>query len=297
MRTWEYGERIGGRAVIALGFFDSIHLGHRELLRTARELAAESHAISLVFTFANLPFVKESVRTGLVYTLNERRAIFDRLGMDGIVEAEFDENFRKLSAAEFLLKLTAMCDVTAIVCGEDYTYGVDRSGTVATLRAYCEVSGIELRVVPMIESDGERISTTRIRELIASGEIDRANSLLGENWHMTGVVAHGRGEGRRYDVPTCNIAADSEKLLPPDGVYGTKVTCSEGTFYAVTNVGAKPTFGDFTPSVETYLIGYEGNLYGREITVSFCEYLRPIKKFDTREALYAQIARDIRWYL
>lgn len=279
--------------VIGLGFFDSVHYGHRKIIEQVRSLAAECAAEAALFTFSNNAYKQFNAQGKLIYTLDERLSILERQGVQCAVTAKFDKTFKAIAALAFLDRLTERFAVKGIVCGYDYLFGAGGKGDTELLREYCAQKGIACVVLDPIELNGERVSSTEIRQCLTAGDVEKAAALLTEPFFMTGTVVAGRGEGHLFGFPTANLSFPVGKLTPAEGVYAT-VTSVDGTSYrSVTNVGTKPTFGDMRFSVETFIDGDLGALYGKRITVAFKRFLRPIKKFDSPEALSKQIHIDI----
>lgn len=279
------------RICLALGFFDSVHLGHRAMIAAAREKGAQLFAKSAVFTFSSAVTVKSDCRE--VYTYPERLNIFKALGAETVVSRAFDDTLRLTPWRDFLESLVKGYDIAAFLCGEDHRFGRGGEGGRTELAAFCRERGMELSVLPSVNVDGERVSTTRIKQLLSSGETAAAARLLGAPYSITAAVVRGRGKGHLFGIPTANQDVPREKFLPGEGVYATRVTLDGKEYPAVTNVGARPTFSDGTAAVETLIGGYSGDLYGREITVSFLAKLRPIIKFASPEALAGQVKSDL----
>lgn len=279
---------------MALGFFDSVHFAHREILRGVKEYSKACGVEPAVFTFSDNPHLTAD-DPHLVYTYDERIELFSECGIDIIVSALPDKALLNSSAEWFLSTLFDNINVKRVFCGYDYRFGKSRKGDVDLLKRYAEMRSIGVTIIDKIENNHERISTTLIKSLISRGEIPRANELLGRNFTATGQVVHGRGEGHLYNFPTANTVFPSCKLLPMCGVYATVAHIDGKSYDAASNVGEKPTFKDSVVSVETMISDFDGDLYGKTIRLEFIRYLRDIKRFDSPEQLSRQIHEDINW--
>lgn len=281
---------------LALGYFDSVHMGHRKLISVAAETAKELKVGCCVATFSNNAYKLFNMGEKQVYTYIERCMLLDGL-CDYVLPMRFDTRLKNLPAERFLDELFARHRIKAVVCGYDYLFGAGIKGDAEYLKKYCDSHCITCTVVPKYELNGTRVSTTEVKALLRSGELERANEILGEPFMMTGKVVHGRGAGRMFNIPTANIRFSNTKLLPANGVYGTVVEVDGKTYYGVTNVGGRPTFGLTKTVVETMLCDFNDNIYDKTIKITFRKYLRPIQKFETPVELSKQIHKDTEWYV
>lgn len=293
MRVVAFGEKYSSPVALALGFFDSVHLGHRKLLQRARELAQSCGIRSTAMTFKNNLFEHLGKKTKLVYCYEERMLLFEKLGIDVVCSAQFDEYFMRMSADDFLSGLLNTFELKHIVCGYDFRFGKEREGDVKKLQQFCRDNGIGLDVIEKAAHEGKRVSSTLIREYLLRGEIEKANELLGEPYFMMGKVIYGRKVGSKLLFPTINIEFGCQKLKIKQGVYFTLTTIDGIQYRSVTNCGSKPTFGLKDFDVETYVIGYAGDLYGKKVIVSFIKKLRDIARFADAQELKVQINIDI----
>lgn len=276
-----------------LGYFDCMHVGHRAITDGAVGYSRASGLEAVLFTFTSSP----KIFTGdgkSIYTFAERIAIYSECGADRVIAYDFDEKTRGTSPVDFLDGLFSAENVKAVFCGEDYRFGAEGAGDAMLLKNYCTERGVTLNVVPTVKTDGEKVSSTHVRELIENGEIEKANGLLVDSYRITSCVITGRGEGRKIGFPTANIRLYPDKVYPAEGVYATKVRLGDRMYSGATNVGKKPTFGDESVSVETFIDGYEGDLYGKTITLFFTRRLRAIEKFSSPEKLAAKIRADVK---
>ncbi len=284
--------------VIALGFFDGVHIGHGALLRRTAERARELGAEPAAFTFDRAPkeFVT-GVSVPLLTSVDERRALIRELyGIETTIVAPFDRAMMTMSADDFLGKLlVGTHHAVHLVAGHDYRYGYRNEGTPETLRAWCAAHGLGCDVIPRVELGGVTVSSTHIRELAEAGDMEQAAAFLGHPCALTGVVKHGKHLGTEALFPTVNLMPEPWRVLPRFGVYAVRVRLPDGSvFPGVTNVGVRPTIvDDDRVTVETYLVDFDGDLYGKELRIEFLRYLRPERKFDTMAELHRQIERDV----
>lgn len=279
---------------LALGYFDSVHLGHRRLIETAREYAASKGIASAVATFTNNAYKVFNRDEKVVYTYAERIGLLDGL-CDYILPMRFDKKLKECPAEHFLDVLTTKYKVRAIVCGYDYLFGAGAKGDAELLKSYCDGHGLDCIIVDKFEYDGVRVSTSEVKHLLANGDIERANTFLGEPFMMSGKVVAGRGAGRMFDIPTANLKISVDKLIPKRGVYGTECVIDGKTYCGATNVGGRPTFDLSKIAIETMIRDFSDNIYDKEIKLYFYRYLRPVTKFDTPKELSEQVHKDIHW--
>lgn len=265
---------------ILLGGFDGLHIGHRQLLRVAKN--------------SDLPVGVMTIVGGKgeenLFTFSERESILKESGADFVLELPFSE-IKHLSAEEFLEILQRECNPALFVCGEDFRFGAGAQGDITTLK---EKSSAQVIVLPLVKMHGEKVSSRWIKERLKNGEIEQANDALGENFFLIGEVKSDRKIGRTLGFPTANICYPQGKFPLKIGVYETRV-CVDGVEYkGITNYGARPTFLDESVWTETYLDRFSGDLYGRKLKVEFVRFLREIKKFDSVESLKEQLSKDIK---
>lgn len=284
--------------VVALGFFDGVHRGHAELIKTARRRASELGASPAVLSFDVSP---TAVITGrsvpLISSVSTREDIIRRVyGVGRIIIYPFDRHTMEMDWRDFIDTLIRNYNAIHFVIGHDFHCGYMGAGGPDNIPAYCEKIGIGCDVVQKFEIDGITVSSTYIRSLISEGNIERANEFLGHPYVFAGTVEDGRKVGRKLGTPTINLEGDDPGLvLPANGVYATKVLLPDGReLPAVTDVGVRPTFDDNDNiTVETYILDFEGDLYGQYLRVEFFQYLRPEMKFTDCASLSAGIAADI----
>lgn len=279
--------------IYALGFFDGVHLGHRALLEQCRALADRYGCKAGAVTFAAHPeTLVLGKKTALLNTNADRKTLLNSYGMDTVLQLPFNKALMNTHWSDFLRQLMDS-GAAGFVCGEDFRFGAKGNGTAKKLAAFCQSRQLPWAIVPDQMMDGGRISSTRIRQLIGDGQMEQANRLLGHTHILTGTVVEGQQLGRTIGIPTANIPMPEELLVPKFGVYATYVTAEGKTYPAITNIGTRPTVNGKGVTVESYLLDFAGDLYGKEITVSFCGFLRPERKFNSLEELKTRIAADI----
>ena len=280
--------------VIALGFFDGVHLGHAALLRRTAEEAAARGVTPAVFTFDRVP---KEVLTGipcpLINSPEDRADLARRLyGIRDVIMVPFDDEMRTTGWEDFVTKiLVERYHAVHLVAGHDHHFGHKNQGSPELLAAKCAELGLGCDIIPEVEIGGITVSSTYIRRLVELGQIERANRFLGHPHTLTQVVRHGRRIGRTIGIPTVNLTAPPHVLVPSHGVYVTRVFLPDGTSYpAVTNVGTRPTMNNGTDvTVEAWLLDFDGDLYGQTLRVEFYHHIRDEIRFDSLDALKAEI--------
>jgi riboflavin kinase / FMN adenylyltransferase len=283
--------------VVALGNFDGVHLGHQAVMRRAVEEGRRRGARVVAATFDPHPraILGPRVQPKLLTTLELRREALLRYGADEVRVIRFDQELSKKSPEEFVRDvLVGEIGAEAVVVGENFRFGHRAAGDVAELERLMRSYGAEVFAVAVEDEAGKGgISSTRIRELVAQGEVGLAASLLGRPYVLRGEVAVGDRRGRILGFPTANVVPDQAVVVPARGVYAGFVRVGKALYPACTNVGLAPTFERGESRVEAYLIDFEGDLYGRVVDVSFVRRIRPEKRFSGVEELKEQIARDV----
>lgn len=285
-----------GEKVMALGYFDGVHIGHQKVIQTAVEEARKKGQKAAVMTFHPHPSVvlkQLNKREDYLTPIEEKARLIKQLGVDELYIVKFDEAFSQLSPQEFVDTYLIKQEVKHVVAGFDFTYGRMAKGNMETLVEESR-NMFGITVIPKIEQDHEKVSTTHIRELILNGQVDKAVPLLGRPYLIRGMVVHGDKRGRTIGFPTANIKTHAPFLYPQLGVYAVKMETEAGTFNGVCNVGLRPTFyeKEKTPLIEVYLLDFNSDLYGETVTVTWYKKLRDEQKFNGIEALKSQIDRD-----
>jgi riboflavin kinase/FMN adenylyltransferase len=283
--------------VIALGFFDGVHLGHGALLRRTAEEAARRGCTPAVFTFDRPP---KEVVTGipcpLINSPEDRRELVRRLyGIAEVLMVPFDQEMMTTPWDRFITDImVGRYHAVHLVAGHDHRFGHRNAGSPELLQAKCAQLGLGCDIIPKVEVGGITVSSTYIRRLLELGQVERAAEFLGHPHTLSGSVRHGRSIGRSQLFPTANLAVPAHVLTPCHGVYVTQVFLPDGARCAgVTNVGTRPTVNAGSDvTVETYLLDYDGDLYGQNVRLEFCRRLRDEIRFDSVDALRARIAAD-----
>lgn len=280
--------QLNTETAVALGFFDGVHAGHKAVISKAVEHARKSGLKSVIWTF------DESPKNAPVITdTEERKHLFEEMGVDILISFPFDNKVRTMECVEFIeVILKDRLKAQKVFCGFNYSFGAGGKGDPETLKTLCAEHGIETEILPPVEKDNIVVSSSRIRELIEKGDITKATDLLGRPYSLCGVINHGKKLGRTIGFPTANQIIENKKVIPKDGVYLTRVLFDGKVLYGITDIGVKPTVGEHARGAETYIFDFEGDLYGKNIKTEFLEYLRSEKKFDSIEQLVKQINRD-----
>ncbi|MDD5823829.1 MAG: bifunctional riboflavin kinase/FAD synthetase [Firmicutes bacterium] len=292
--------RIDERTVVALGNFDGVHIGHRTILEGAVSAARRMGIAAACYTFSNHPvnyFWKKSGKEGegvkLICTEEDKLALLEELGFDYVINVEFNDYIANMSPRAFVEDiLSEKLNADMVCCGFNYTFGARAEGNVDFLKQKGDELAIEVSVHDAVELDGETVSSTLIRKLIAAGDMEKVNRCLGRAYTLSGTVVHGNHIGNRIGFPTMNISAPLSIALPPNGVYFTRAYLDGKCYSAISNLGVKPTIGEHLKSIETFLFDYEGDAYGSDIRVEFLVWERPECKFESVEALRERIALD-----
>ena len=284
------------KRAVALGFFDGIHLGHAALLRRTKEIAEEQGMEPAVMTFDTHPdtlvFGKE---VPLINSAREREEIISRLfGIDKTIFLHFNRKLMTMPWKDFISSAVEELRIGAVIVGHDFSFGYRGEGKPWLLKAWCEEQGIQCEVIPAVYMDGKIISSTEIRTLIAEGRIEDANRMLGHPHQLLDTVHTGYHLGQKLGTPTINMMVPQGVVIPKHGVYATKVYIDEEEpKIAVTNVGVRPTVSDAgSVSVESHLLDFTGNLYGRNARLEFYFFQREERKFSDMASLAQQIQRD-----
>lgn len=286
--------KLNNDTAVAIGKFDGVHLGHRMLMNMLLDKKKEG-LLSCVFTFDPSPAVLFGFSDGKeLTTREEKRRIFEEMGIDVLVEFPLDLKSAAIPAEDFVRDYLAdRLRAKWIVAGEDVSFGARGAGNAEMLRHLsCEL-GFQVSTIEKLTVDGQLISSSYVRELVEAGELLRVREFLGNSYTILGEVSHGKKLGRTIGMPTINVLPVEGKLLPPAGVYYSGVIHKGITYKAISNVGYKPTVtNERVMGVESYLFDFEGDLYGEEVLIQLHAFKRPEMKFDSVEALKEQMHRD-----
>jgi len=283
------------RGAITIGNFDGVHLGHARLVQRLVRQARRVDGAAVVFTFHPHPsqiLCPGRAPTPLCWT--ERKAeLLRQLGAEAVIAYPTDAAFLTLEAEAFFDRIVCgRLDARAVVEGPNFSFGRDRKGNMDLLGEFCRRSGVTLEVVEPVEVDGRIVSSSRIRKLLAAGHIEAARQMLVQPHRIRGRVVRGAARGAKLGYPTANIEP-ADVLLPGEGIYAARAVADGADWPAAVAIGPNPTFGEGRLKVEVHLIGYQGSLYDQTIEVDFLARLRDIVRFDSPDALVAQMTRDV----
>ncbi len=281
---------------VAIGVFDGVHLGHRALVARLGELARAAGARALAATFDPTPIqvLAPGAPPSGLSEADERARLLHDAGADDVVVLRFTPEFATLSAEAFVSRLRSAGDVRCVVVGPDFQFGHDREGDVPLLHGLGREHGFAVEVVPPIDHGGRIVSSTRIRNALARGDVEEAAELLGRPYRVRGRIVPGERRGRGLGFPTVNLAPPGERLLPRDGIYAMWVTVGDERHPAAGSLGVRPTFGGGGERrLEAYILDFEGDLYGETAEAAFVKRLRDEERFASAHELAEQIARDV----
>lgn len=283
-------------AAVAIGKFDGLHLGHRKLLNAVLEKKKQGF-LACVLTFDPSPAVFFGLSDGCeLNTKEEKRALFEALGVDVLVEFPMKKETAKMPPETFVEDiLVKRMHTKSIIAGTDVSFGDKGAGNAQLLEQLSKVYQYEVITIDKVQYEGEDISSTRIRKCLENGQMEYVEQLLGTSYAISGTVVHGRALGRKIGMPTVNILPEQNKLLPPCGVYFSEVLMDGKIYPAISNIGYKPTVNDEKVlGVETYLYDFDKDIYEKEICVRLLSFKREEKRFGSIEELKMQMAEDIR---
>lgn len=280
--------------MIAIGNFDGVHRGHQALVARAMALARARGVPCAVLTFSPHPraFFAPDKPFFRITPMREKILALASLGLDGAIVRRFDAALAGTSAADFLTRFIGdEIAASGVVIGHDFHFGRGREGTPATMRAFCEARGVACDVVPVVEETGAAISSSAIRSALAEGDVARANGLLGYRWFALGDIRHGAKRGRDLGYPTANMRLPDGCSLR-HGIYAVRMRVDGAMRDGVASFGRRPTFDNGAPLLETFLFDFSGDLYGKEVGVEFIGWIRGEERFESVEALIAQMDAD-----
>ena len=282
---------------VTVGNFDGVHKGHQTLIKKAIEYSKENDLKSVVFTFSNHPvnFFKPGYVKNVI-SHKEKCEILERMGVDIYISIPFDESMTQITAEDYVNKiLIEKLHVKKMVIGHDFSFARKREGNPELLREMGKEKGFDVEVVNPVVIDGRRVSSTDIRKAIAEGNVAEAEHLIGRYFAVEGTVVKGRQIGRTIGFPTANIQYDNSMVIPGIGIYATLAVIDGEVFCGATSIGTNPTVNGKFISIETYVLDFDGNLYGKNMRIEFVEKLRDEKKFDSKEALKEQLMKDTKY--
>ena len=283
-------------SIVTIGTFDGVHLGHQEIIKKLISNSKKSGNESVILTFFPHPRIVLQRGNGvkLLNTIDEKIVLLEKTGLDNLIVQPFTKEFSRLTAIDFVREvLLENLKTKKLIIGYDHRFGRNREGSFDQLQEYSKLFDFELEEIPAKDLEDITISSTKIRNALEEGSVEKANSYLGHNYILTGNVVQGKALGRQYNYPTINIdIQESYKLIPKPGVYIVETQLENERYYGLMNIGNRPTVDGSKQTVEVHVLDYDGNLYGKKIQVSVLKRLRDEKKFDSLDALFSQIKRD-----
>jgi riboflavin kinase/FMN adenylyltransferase len=285
-----------GETLLTIGMFDGVHAGHRYLLKQLQQQATERNLLSAVVTFNPHPqsVLHPGDQLPWLSNLEDRVTTFQQLGVDIVAVLTFTPDLAQLSARDFMSLLKKYLKMRGIIVGPDFALGRGREGNISSLRTLGDEMEFTVQVIPPYTINGEVVSSTLIRQALVQGKMKRVEKLMGHHFYLKGKVITSDKRGRVLGFPTANLDVKPQQALPNNGTYVTITQVDGKQFPSATNIGTRPTFGDGQKTVETHLLNYKGNLYGKEIRVAFVQRLRDEKRFASSEELKTQIEEDVR---
>ena len=284
------------KPVVALGMFDGVHLGHASVINRAKEIAEKIGGTLMVFTFSNHPLSILDPKSEPLAIGNKslRREIFSEMDVEVLIEIPFTKELSKKSPEEFLELLREKISPACVVTGPNYTFGRFGKGNGRMLIRESENYGFKTEICPAITFNKKTVSSTRIRALIAEGNLQTANELLGRNFTYVSTVVHGDQRGRKLGFPTANLEIEDKRAMLPNGVYIVRVKVGKNFYGGIANVGDNPTFKVAKRRLEVFIDNFSSDIYGEEISVSFVEKIREEKTFASVEELKNQLREDLK---
>ncbi|MGL4451614.1 MAG: bifunctional riboflavin kinase/FAD synthetase [Sarcina sp.] len=282
------------KTYIALGSFDGIHKGHLTLMNELLKASKEKNVLSMVYTFKNHPLtiINSSARPKIVMVNQQKIDVLDTLGIDIVCLDEFNRKLMVMEPEEFIQMLIKRFNAKGFVVGFNYRFGHKNKGDIKLLKQLSDKYNFELKVMDAYKENGKVVSSTRIRELITTGEIEMANELLTREFILTGEIVHGKKLGRTIGFPTANLKVDEKLALPKIGVYYTNIEVDGKVYKGITSVGNNPTVNGDTTTVETYILNFSQDIYGKQINLYFIEKMREQQKFTSLDELKKQLEKD-----
>jgi riboflavin kinase/FMN adenylyltransferase len=287
------------KPVVTIGTFDGVHLGHQKVILRLQEFAKQHDGETVIFTFHTHPRLVTSPNENnlrLLTTLNEKIKLFEKYGIDHLIIYTFDKNFSELSYSEFVEKiLVEKIKTHCLVVGYDHKFGKNREGGFDYLKKCAEKHKFEIEKLDALLVEEDSVSSTKIRNALQNGEIEKANHYLGYQFTLHGEVVEGKQLGRKLGFPTANIeASDKYKIIPGYGVYAVNVELNGANYNGMLNIGTRPTFNKNADnrSIEVNIFDFDGDIYGKEITLNFVGKIRDEQKFENIEMLVNQLEKD-----
>lgn len=282
------------KTYISLGSFDGLHKGHLSLIKETLELAKKNKGKSMVFTFKNHPLtvINNSINPKLIMSNDIKIKIFNKLGLDIVNLAIFNNDFMKISPEGFIASLIRYYNTAGLIVGFNYKFGYNNLGNIELLKRLSTKYNFELRIVPPVKFEEDIISSSRIRSAIENGEIKKANAMLTRPYALEGLVINGKKLGREMGFPTVNLKYDNKFVIPKKGVYHTIVRYNNKYYNSITNIGLNPTVDGKKMHIETHILNFNEYIYDKKIRIYFLDFIREENKFKTINELKIQIQKD-----
>lgn len=280
---------------VTIGNFDGVHRGHQTLMKKAIEYSKQDGLRSVVFTFSNHPvnFFKPGYVKNII-SLEDKKKILEKIGIDVLVNIPFCEKMTKISAEDYINNiLIKKLHAKRIIVGHDFSFARKREGNIEILKSFESKYGYKLDVITPVILDKKRVSSTDIRTMISNGDVSGAKKLLGRYYAIEGEVIRARQIGRTIGFPTANIKYDNSMVLPEKGIYATIARLDDRVFCGATNIGTNPTVNGKKLSIETYILDFDEDIYGKNLRIEFVEKIREEIKFESKEELKHQLESDV----
>ena len=283
-------------SILTIGTFDGVHIGHNKILKRLIQDSKKNNLSSLVMTFFPHPrmILNKSHEIKMIDTIDEKINLLEKTGLDNLIIHPFDNNFSKIRAKEFVEEiLVKKLKIKEIIIGYDHKFGKDREASVEDLKKFGQDYMFNVKEIPAEEIDSIAISSTKIRDAILNGEIEKCNKFLGRNFILTGKVVYGDGLGKKIDFPTANIEIkETYKIIPKNGVYLVKTKINSNTYFGMMNIGIRPTVGGTNKSLEIHFFNFKDNIYGKNVSIEIIKKIRDEEKFSSIDQLKIQLKKD-----
>ena len=283
-------------SILTIGTFDGVHIGHNKILKRLIQDSKKNNLSSLVMTFFPHPrmILNKSHEIKMIDTIDEKINLLEKTGLDNLIIHPFDNNFSKIRAKEFVEEiLVKKLKIKEIIIGYDHKFGKDREASVEDLKKFGQDYMFTVKEIPAQEIDSIAISSTKIRNAILNGEIEKCNKFLGRNFILTGKVVYGDGLGKKIDFPTANIEIkETYKIIPKNGVYLVKTKINSNTYFGMMNIGIRPTVGGTNKSLEIHFFNFKDNIYGKNVSIEIIKKIRDEEKFSSIDQLKIQLKKD-----
>ena len=283
-------------SILTIGTFDGVHIGHNKILKRLIQDSKKNNLSSLVMTFFPHPrmILNKSHEIKMIDTIDEKINLLEKTGLDNLIIHPFDNNFSKIRAKEFVEEiLVKKLKIKEIIIGYDHKFGKDREASVEDLKKFGKDYMFTVKEIPAQEIDSIAISSTKIRNAILNGEIEKCNKFLGRNFILTGKVVYGDGLGKKIDFPTANIEIkETYKIIPKNSVYLVKTKINSNTYFGMMNIGIRPTVGGTNKSLEIHFFNFKDNIYGKNVSIEIIKKIRDEEKFSSIDQLKIQLKKD-----